>query len=397
MVLNSTWELDALLAYLMDAAAEITDAEAASVLLWNPTTRELYFAATTTSSAALNLINQPVPLQGSIAGAVMREQQVVQVDDVEQDSRHYSKVDETTDFQTRSIIGVPMISKNQPIGVLEVLNKRNLPWDEDDHYYLTSLAAQAAVSIESAQLVMALQKANEEMNSLDKLKNDFIAIASHELRTPLGVILGYSSYLQQSAADDEMNDRLSKVLNSALQLRRIIEDMTNLRYLKQGQADLQQEPVRVSELLTELQNDMLTLSEAKGHHLELALPDEDATVLIDPIRIGMALTNLLNNAIRFTPPGGRICIEAEVRHGEEVWITITDDGIGLTEQQVQRVFEEFYQVEDHMTRRNGGLGIGLSIAKALIEAHGGRIWASSAGIDLGTTFTVTLPLVQFSD
>src|SRR5690606_30588475 len=126
-----------------------------------------------------------------------------------------------------------------------------------------------------------------------------------------------------------------------------------LRYLKQGQADLQQEPVRVSELLTELQNDMLTLSEAKGHHLELALPDEDATVLIDPIRIGMALTNLLNNAIRFTPPGGRICIEAEVRHGEEVWITITDDGIGLTEQQVQRVFEEFYQVEDHMTRRNG--------------------------------------------
>jgi signal transduction histidine kinase len=397
MVLNSTWELDALLAYLMDAAAEITDAEAASVLLWNPTTRELYFAATTTSSAALNLINQPVPLQGSIAGAVMREQRVVQVDDVEQDSRHYAKVDETTDFQTRSIIGVPMISKNKPIGVLEVLNKRNLPWDEDDHYYLTSLAAQAAVSIESAQLVMALQKANEEMNSLDKLKNDFIAIASHELRTPLGVILGYSSYLQQSAADDEMNDRLSKVLNSALQLRRIIEDMTNLRYLKQGQADLQQEPVRVSELLTELQNDMLTLSEAKGHHLELALPDEDATVLIDPIRIGMALTNVLNNAIRFTPPGGRICIEAEVRHGEEVWITITDDGIGLTEQQVQRVFEEFYQVEDHMTRRNGGLGIGLSIAKALIEAHGGRIWASSAGIDLGTTFTVTLPLAQFSD
>ncbi len=396
MVLNSTWELDALLAYLMDAAAEITGAEAASVLLWDPITRELYFAATTTSTAALNLINQPVPLQGSIAGTVMREQQVVQVDDVEQDPRHYTKVDEETDFQTRSIIGVPMISKNKPIGVLEVLNKRNLPWDEEDHYYLTSLAAQAAVSIESAQLVAALQKANEEMSSLDKLKNDFIAIASHELRTPLGVILGYSSFLQQTAADDELNEQLSKVLQSALQLRRIIEDMTNLRYLQQGQADLQQETVPLGELLTELQNDMLTLSEARGHQLDLNVPDHDIMVLIDPIRIGMALTNVLNNAIRFTPPGGRICIQAEVRHEEEVWISITDDGIGLTEDQVQRVFEEFYQVEDHMTRRNGGLGIGLSIAKVLVEAHGGRMWVKSPGIDQGATFVMTLPLAQIS-
>ncbi len=393
MVLNATLDLDLLLAYLMDAAAEVTDSEAASVLLWNPMARELYFAATTTSTAALNLLNQPVPLEGSIAGMVMREQRIVQVDNVDADPRHYSKTDESTDFETRSIIGVPMNVRQKPIGVLEVLNKRQLPWDDDDQYYLSTLAALAAVAIESAQLVTALQRANTELSEVDKLKNDFIAIASHELRTPLGVILGYSSYLQQNN-DQTTREQATKVVNSALQLRRIIEDMTNLRYLKQGEADLQREAVSLRDLLTEVQNDMLTLSEAKGHHVDVQLPEADVLVDVDPIRAAMALTNVLNNALRFTPDGGQIIMQTEVRGTEEVWVSVTDNGIGLSEAQLERVFEEFYQAEDHMTRRYSGLGIGLSIARALVKAHGGRIWASSPGLQQGATFTLTLPLVQ---
>ena len=393
MVLNSTVHLDSLLAHLMDAAAEITDSEAASVLLWNPRTHELYFAATTTSSAALNLLNQPVPLEGSIAGTVMRELRIVQVDQVEGDPRHYAKTDEETDFETRSIIGVPMTVREKPIGVLEVLNRRGQPWDEDDHYYLSTLAALAAVAIESAQLVSALQEANNELSELDKLKNDFIAIASHELRTPLGVILGYSSFLQQTS-DDNTRDQVGKVVSSALQLRRIIEDMTNLRYLKQGEADLQREVVSLGKLLADVQSDMLTMVETKQHRLALELPDEDVLVDIDPIRIEMALTNILNNALRFTPEGGHISIHTEVRGEREAWVSVTDSGIGLTEAQLERVFEEFYQVDDHMTRRYSGLGIGLSIARALVEAHGGRIWASSPGLNQGATFTMALPLAK---
>ncbi len=393
MVLNSTVQLDSLLAHLMDAAAEITDSEAASVLLWNPRTHELYFAATTSSSAALNLLNQPVPLEGSIAGTVMRELRIVQVDQVEGDPRHYGKTDEETDFETRSIIGVPMTVREKPIGVLEVLNRRGQPWNEDDHYYLSTLAALAAVAIESAQLVSALQEANNELSELDKLKNDFIAIASHELRTPLGVILGYSSFLQQTS-DDNTREQVGKVVSSALQLRRIIEDMTNLRYLKQGEADLQREVVSLSKLLADVQSDMLTMVETKQHRLALELPDEDVLVDVDPIRIEMALTNILNNALRFTPEGGNISIHTEVRGEREVWVSVTDSGIGLTEAQLERVFEEFYQVDDHMTRRYSGLGIGLSIARALVEAHGGRIWASSTGLNEGATFTMALPLAK---
>lgn len=396
IVLNSHLELEPLLAYLMDSAADITDSEAAAVLLWNANTHELMFAATTTRSADLNLIGKPVPLEGSIAGTIMTEQRVIYVDDVNSDPRHYSKVDESTDFQTRSILGVPMSIKNRPIGVLEVLNKRCLPWTDDDIDYLAILAAQAAVAVDSAQMVKALKKANAELSEIDKLKNDFIAIASHELRTPLGVILGYASYLQDNT-DGTVSEHAAKVVNSALQLRGLIEGLTNLRYLKQNQREIQREPVSLVRLLSDVRNDILTLSDAKGHHLTLTMPSEDVSVMADPIRIGMAVTNLLNNAVRFTPPGGDIRVSVEVRGDREVWISVADNGIGLSEDQLERVFDEFYQAANPMNRTQGGLGIGLSIVKALVDVHGGRVWAASRGPNQGASFTISLPLAGLGD
>lgn len=387
-VLNSTLDIEPLLGKIMDAAAEITNAEAASVLLWDETRRELRFAATNTSQDANSLIGQFVPPTGSIAGTAMSENRIVQVDDAASDPRHFGGVDEAAEFQTRTLLAGPMMSKDRHIGVLEVVNKRQLPWTEDDHYYLSILAAQAAVAIESAQLVTALQKANVELNELDKLKNDFIAIASHELRTPLGVILGYASFLHETS-EGQVSEHASKVLNSALQLRGIIEQLTNLRYLQQRETELQRVPTSLNQLLQEARHDILDMATAKGHQLNMQV--EDVSLLVDPIRVAMALTNILNNAVRYTPEGGTITIQTEVR-SDEVWISVTDTGIGIAEDQLERIFDKFYQVEDHMTRTYGGLGIGLSIAKVLIEVQGGRVWASSPGLDQGATFTVSLPL-----
>jgi signal transduction histidine kinase len=393
-VLNSTLKVKALLGKIMEAAVEIVDSEAASVLLWDHKTNDLRFAATTTGVGGQALIGKPVPLEGSIAGTVLRENRVVAVDDVLQDSRHYSGIDRSTDFLTRSILGVPMRSRNgnQVIGVLEAVNKRQLPWTQDDINYLSIVASQAAVAIEGAQMVAALQKANEELNQLDKLKSDFIAIASHELRTPLGVILGYTSFLQETN-DEEVRELASKVVASALQLRRIIEDLTNLRYMEQNESTLHREPVPLGEFLTEVIHDILSLAEARRHRLQYAPPAPELRVSIDRIRMGMALTNVLNNALRFTPENGRIIVQTESHDDHEIWITVTDSGIGLSRDQLERIFERFYQVEDHMTRSKGGLGVGLSIAQAMVEAHGGRIWASSPGLNQGSTFTITMPLV----
>lgn len=390
LVLNSTLDLETLLGYLMDAAAEITASEAASVLLWEPQTRELRFAATTTDRTQTALIGLSVPLEGSIAGTVLQKNQIMVVENVASDPRHYDRLDQEHRFETRSLLAVPLTSKDRVIGVLEVINKRRLPWTDEDRDYVSVLAAQAAVAIEDAQLVAALKRANHELNELDKLKNDFIAIASHELRTPLSVILGYASFLQDEAKG-QFGELVNKVIASALQLRGIIEDLTNLRYLQQSAAELQRESVPLAVLIEEAVHDMFSTAEAKGQKVRLELPPESVIVQADRIRAGMALTNLLNNAVRFTPEGGQISVRGELHPGE-ARIIVSDNGIGLTEEQLGRVFDKFYQAEDHMTRKHGGLGIGLSIARALVEAHGGRIWASSAGLGQGAVFTFTLPV-----
>jgi signal transduction histidine kinase len=258
-------------------------------------------------------------------------------------------------------------------------------------HYLSILAAQAAVAIEGTQMLTRLERANNELAEVDTLKNDFIAIASHELRTPLGVILGYASFLQETH-DQEVNEHASKVVNSALQLRRIIEDLTNLRYIQQKESELVRQTTTLDEVVNEVIEDVRSLIDAKGHRLTVQLTP-GIRVSVDRIRMTMAITNILVNAIRFTPDGGEITVIAEITPNREALLTVRDNGIGIEKSEIERIFEKFYQIEDHMIRHHGGLGIGLSIAQGLVKAHGGRIWAESEGLNKGTSLFIALPLV----
>jgi signal transduction histidine kinase len=391
LAINSTLELRPLLNVIMDYAAEIAGAESASVMLYDQNSNELHFvASTTTSPAAKELLTIPVPLEGSIAGTILRENRAIVLDDVSSDPRHYRQADNRSGFETRSLIGVPMRSHEQPIGVLEAVNKKEGRWTDDDRRNMLILASQSAVAIENARLLDQLKRAFDELDQLDKLKNDFIAIASHELRTPLSVILGYATFLQEDA-QGAVSEHAAAVLNSALRMRNLIEDMTNLRYLKLGDAELTKEHIPLAAIFQAAQSDVESLAEAKGHTLSVSKPDMSMVVVVDRLKLGMALVNLLNNAIKFTPSGGAITLACE-RRSNAVWIMVRDTGIGIPQDQLTKIFEEFHQVEDHMTRRHGGMGLGLSIAKAIVEAHGGRIWAESEGPQRGSTFYINLPL-----
>lgn len=391
-ILNSTYELDALLSLIMDAAAEITQAQAASVLLWDESRRELVFTATTSNTSGLNLIGQAVPLEGSIAGTIFNKGEIVHVNDAMHDPRHYDRLDEANQFVTRSLLGVPLTIKERVIGVLEVLNRQPLPWTDDDRDYLSVLAAQASVAIESARMIAALQKVNRELNEVDKLKNDFIAIASHELRTPLAILLGYASFLKEET-EGRTSEHVNKVLESGMQLRRIIEDLTNLRYLKQRSEELTLTAYPLRQMLSDTVTELFELASGKGHDITVDCP-ADLMVMIDPIRSGMALSNIVNNAVRFTPDRGTIQLIGFIDpdHPKMARVEVRDNGIGFPPDQAERIFEEFYQVEDHMTRKHGGLGIGLTIARAMIQAHGGWITAESSGAGQGAIFRFTLPL-----
>jgi signal transduction histidine kinase len=392
LILNSNLAIKPLLGFIMEATCEITSSEAASIMLYDRNADQLRFvAANSPGTDMAKLAAIPVPMEGSIGGQIVRENRSIMIQD-ESDPRIYRPVDNAIKFRTRSLLGVPMQIKGEVIGVLESVNKREGPWTEEDRSHLSILASQAAVAIQNAQQAEALRKAYDSLHQLDKLKSDFIAIASHELRTPLGVILGYASFLQEEA-QGEASEHATAVLNSALHLRNLIEDLTNLRFLQLGSTELSREPVPVSALIEAAEHDVHSLIAAKGTKLIVDRTHGEALVNVDRLKIGMALTNILNNAIKFTPNNGQITIAMEKRP-HEILIRVQDNGMGIPPDKLERIFDQFYQVEDHMTRRQNGMGIGLSIARGMVQAHDGRLWAESEGLNKGSTFIIALPLVE---
>lgn len=391
LLVNQTISAESLLNSLVTMAARLTDCEGASILLWDEAQEKLIFTATTNSDKPSdNLIGRAVPLE-SLAGTIFRERQLLEVSDIQKDSRHYNKIDQTIAFNTRSLLGVPLIANNRAIGVLELVNKVG-SWTDIDRENITVLAGEAAIAIEFGQLVTNLQKANVELSQLDKMKSDFIAIASHELRTPLGIILGYSGFLQE-ADDPTVRHHANKVTEGALHLRRIIESMINLRYIKQKSSDLNRFTITVNDFIHDIKRDMFTVTQLVSRLVEFNISNGDDILSIDRGLGVMAVLNILNNAASFSLSHTPIIVNTISDNGF-LYVIIQDKGIGIEADQLERIFEDFYQVEDHMTRRHGGLGIGLSISRAIIEAHGGRIWAESDGLAEGATFTICLPLVQ---
>jgi signal transduction histidine kinase len=391
VTLNSTLDLDRLLQFIVRSAADLVESEAASILLVGDKTRDLYIAAATDADPE-TLQKIPVPKEGSIAGTVFREDRPLILNELGATGQRYPEAGDGQRFSVRSLIGVPLRIRDDVTGVLEAVNKRQGIFDEADLLTLTNIASLAAVAISNARQLEALNRAYDALGNLDQLKTDFIAIASHELRTPLGLILGNASLLKELSGED-VSEYADAVLNSAMRMRVLIEDMTNLNMLQAGSANLVLSKRPLQPIVQLVYEEALELVTAREQTIKLSLPPETLEAMVDEQKITMALTNLLNNAIRFTPKERELRLTLE-QHGHEAWLRVHDDGIGLVPDELETVFDSFYQVEDHLTRQHDGLGLGLPIVKAIAESHGGRVWVESEGPDQGATFTIALPLVK---
>lgn len=388
VTLNSTLNLDELLQRIINVACDVLDCQAASILLYDEKRNRLVFAASSGSDPK-KLAQIPVPLEGSIAGSIFKDEKSIIINDVSQDTRHYNNVAQQLDFSPTSLLGVPMKIRDKGVGVLEAMNKNSGQFSAEDERLLTVLASQAAVAIHNARLIQALQRAYDSLRETDELKNNFLALASHELRTPLGIIIGYASFLQQEE-ESEVSEHAERVLAAASQMRSLIESMTSLHLLQAKGLTFKPRVVPVQQVLTAAYEEMKQISQEKRQTLELDFPSQSLLVTADPEKLTPAFINILNNAIRFTPSGGKITLGARQYKGN-VLATVQDTGIGVASEHLPKIFQEFYQVEPHTTRQFGGLGIGLTIARGLIETQGGRIWAESEGLGKGTTLSVLLP------
>jgi len=389
--LTSTVALQPLLKKIVNIAAELTASEGASILLLDAQTGELHFSAAASEPSG-QLAAIPVPIEGSIAGTVFTSGKPLIVPDARSDPRHYKEVGRRIGFETRSLLAVPLQIKDRCIGVLEAVNKQgDQEFAQEDVETLMTLAAQAAVAIENARLVGALQEAYDRLGALDRLKSDFISVASHELRTPLSLILGYATMLREQVGE-AAGPQLDVVLRAALRLKQIIETMLNLRYLETGQLIVSCEHFDLRELVSEACDDYRSMAEASGLVMQIQVPRKSLVLWADRDKIRVVLDNLLSNAVKFTPRGGRIRLTV-ARRGNQAEVAVADTGIGIPSEALERIFEPFQQVEDPMTRRHGGMGLGLSIVKGLVELHGGQVWAESVP-GRGSRFVFVLPVEQ---
>ena len=389
VTLNSTLNVKDLLALIIRTAAEVLDCEAASILLYDEKKKVLFFAAATGSDER-KLAKIPVPLKTSLAGTIFSKNEPLVINELKGDPRHDRKASAYVGFEARSLLGVPLQIQERTIGVLEALNKKRGEFSESDIITLSVIASHAAVAINNAQLVQALERAYEEVKKADELKRNFLSLASHELRTPLGIIIGYATFLGEEE-DSKTSAHAEHVLSAALKMRNLLEDMNNLTMLESKTSSFTRQKEVIQEVLKKSTREVVELAQVKEQEIIFDFPDKALEVKLDSKKFSAAIVNLLHNAVRFSPENSKIILGV-AKKNEAALCWVKDEGIGIPEEELEKIFDRFYQIEDHNVRRYGGMGMGLTIAEGLIEAQGGRIWAESEGVGKGTTFKILLPI-----
>jgi signal transduction histidine kinase len=388
--LSALLDLDPLLQSIIDAASDLTNSQEASILLYDEEAGNLEFvAAPWFKRDQLGEIR--VPLQGSIAGRVFTFGEAEIVHDALADERIYRNVDIHTGFETHSLLVVPMMFKGETFGVLTAVNKLAGQFNEEDKKILENLASQAAIAIQNANYLEETQRAYQDLAELDRMKSDFIAITSHELRTPLGLILGHATFIYETLPP-EYQSQLDVIIRSATRLKEIVDDLSKVNTFQTGESRMRWQKTDANQMMTEIADSFREYATEKDINLDLDLADEPFIIDADQEKLNIAITHLMRNALAFTDPDGRITMITEKLPGFAK-LAVDDTGIGIPEKDQERIFERFYQVEGHMTRKHGGMGLGLSVAQQMVRMHKGRILVESKE-GVGSTFTILLPQVD---
>jgi PAS domain S-box-containing protein len=236
------------------------------------------------------------------------------------------------------------------------------------------------------------RRAEEALREADRLKNDFLAFVAHELRAPLTAILTAAKLVELKAPRDPALQKACGVIGrQGTQLSRLVEDLLDVRRISAGKVRLSKRPVELSTIVKQAIEACAPLIKERRHRLEVSLPGAPVLLNVDDARIVQVIANLLNNAAKYMPEGGRIQLTVSEEEGAAV-IRVRDEGVGIAPAMLGRIFKPFVQIDSANGRAQGGLGIGLAVVKSLVEMHSGRVEAQSDGPGRGAEFTVRLPL-----
>jgi signal transduction histidine kinase len=371
--LASTLDLDRLLDRIVRAAADITDAEAASILLYDDTARQLYFQVATNMDEP-TMRGLVVPLEGSIAGWIVTNRKSVRIANVNQDPRHFDDVGQATQYETRSLLGVPMVTQDKVVGVLEAINKREGEFTETEEDFLKVLGAQAAVAIQNSRLFQ---------------QSDLVAEFVHELRTPLASLSTATYLLTRPEISHTQRDQIvTNIYSETLRLNALASSFLDLARLESGRVQFRKTQFEINALLLECREIMENKAAEQRISIKIEVQAGVPKLEADRDKLKQVVLNLLSNAIKYNHLDGWVMLRAEA-HPKEIAIIVADNGVGIPETALPFLFQKFYRVRE-TEGQVSGTGLGLSICKQIVQGHGGRMEVKSR-VREGTIISVFLP------
>jgi signal transduction histidine kinase/HAMP domain-containing protein len=371
--------------------ASLVGATKAWISLWEPETRSLALTPPGFGVPDEALRGRRVGLNDqSLAIFCYRTGETCLQNDVAADPR-ISKALLTALNVEKNIVFAPLKAEVGILGVLAVADKPG-GFDAEDQSAIDGYAGEAALLLRNARLYEELQRSYERLRDAQRNRDYFLQNINHELRTPLTAILGWSEVLAEDRPDREtMRIAVDQINRSTQFLLALISDLLDLSRFEEGRTRLEPEEVDLGPLVTNSVEPVSVMAEAKGIRMTLSVPQSKTIVRLDPLRVRQVLWNLVHNAVKFTPKGGEIRVEAGSDEGGANF-TIADNGVGIDAKDLPLIFERFRQIDGSSTRAYRGMGIGLALAKAFVELHGGTIRVDSQP-GRGTTFHIRLPRI----
>jgi PAS domain S-box-containing protein len=342
------------------------------------------------------LPSMPVTTSGGPNSRAVRTGQIIITDDYMNATRAHPGmiVGPDNGLRPQSSIAVPMAVTGRILGTIEVQSYQLSAYRQEHATAMSMAANLTAVAIENVRLLKRESDARENAEESNRLKDEFLATVSHELRTPLTAILGWARLLESGTLEGDISKQaIETIWRNAKAQAQIVDDILDVSRIITGNLYLELHPLEVVPVVENAINVVRPTADAKGIRIDAELDGVPAVVSGDANRLQQVIWNLLSNAVKFTESGGHVLVKLR-QAGAAIEISVTDSGQGISRDFLPYVFDRFRQADSTTTRQHGGLGLGLAIARHLVEIHGGTIKAESTGTGKGSVFTIRLPLVD---